>query len=162
MSARSINVTLECFVKKGNRFLLLHRNSKKRIMPDVWMGPGGHREYNEGLFETARREILEETGLKIKNIAIRAVGCAILEDINAEVHFHLLTADYSEGTLHKSPEDGELVWLTPSEILKLDNLLAELKHVLPFVLDRRKQVISYKAIYDKSNHMIDFALENNR
>lgn len=160
MSARQVSITLECFVRKGNKFLMLHRNSQKKIMPDVWMGPGGHREYKEGLIEAAKREIKEETGLKIKNVAIRAVGSAILEDINTEVHFHLLTADYASGKVISNPDDGELVWLSASEILKLDNLLSELKHVLPYVFDKKKPVISYKAIYDKGNHMTHFTLED--
>ena len=45
MSQRNIAVTLECFVKKDGKYLMLHRNPKKRIMPDVWMAPGGHREF---------------------------------------------------------------------------------------------------------------------
>lgn len=37
MSGRNIAITLECFVKKDGKYLMLHRRNDKRIMPDVWM-----------------------------------------------------------------------------------------------------------------------------
>ncbi len=40
MKRRNIAVTLECFVRKGGKYLMLHRNEDKRIMPGVWMAPG--------------------------------------------------------------------------------------------------------------------------
>ncbi len=159
MSQRNIAVTLECFVKKNGKYLMLHRSSHKKIMPDVWMAPGGHREFNEGLFECARREILEETGLKIKNIRLKVVGNAHLKDIDAEIFFNLLVADFADGELKTTIEDGEFVWLSPDEILKLDNLLAELKKVLPHIFSDSEKVISYKAIYNKGNHMTHFEIE---
>src|SRR5579864_2542948 len=82
MKSRNILVTLECFVKKDNTYLMLHRNKDKRIMPDVWMAPGGKREFNEGLFECARREVLEETGLEIKNLRIKVSGNGYLKDLD--------------------------------------------------------------------------------
>lgn len=81
MNKRNIVVTLECYVKKDDKYLMLHRNKNKKIMPDVWMAPGGKREFNEGLFEAARREIKEETGLEIKNLRVRATGSAYLTRI---------------------------------------------------------------------------------
>ena len=74
MDKRNILVTLECFVKKDGKYLMLHRNPDKKILPNVWMAPGGKREHNEGLFECARREIKEETGLEITNLRIKASG----------------------------------------------------------------------------------------
>ena len=159
MSEKKISVALECFIKKDGKYLMLHRNSNKRMMPNVWMAPGGHREFSEGLFEAARREIIEETGLKIKNIKIKATGVAYLRDLDEKLYFHFLTADYNGGKLKQNPEDGELVWLTPEEISKLDNLLEELHEVLPYIFSDDDEVISYKAIYEKGNKMSYFELE---
>lgn len=114
---------------------------------------------NEGLFECARREILEETGLKIKNLRIISTGCAYLKDLDLEVFFTFLVADYAGGKLIQNPADGELVWLTLKQILKLDNLLAELKYVLPKVLGTGKKILSYKAVYEKGNEMSELILE---
>lgn len=123
------------------------------------MAPGGHREFNEGLFECCRREIKEETGLKIKNIRMKVTGNAYLKDLNQEFYFHLLVADYSGGKLKQNKEDGEFVWLTEDQILKLDMLLVELKTVIPHICSNSNKVISYKAIYEKGNTMSFFQLE---
>lgn len=157
---RNIVVTLECFVKKGDKYLLLHRNPNKRIMPDIWMAPGGHREFNEGLFACARREVMEETGLRIKNIKIKAVGNAYVKDIDQEFYFHMLTADYASGVLKGNLEDGKLVWFTKEEVLMLDKLLPELKKILPHVLSDQEGVISYTAHYEKGTVMDQFNIES--
>jgi len=159
MKKRNISVTLECFVNKNGKYLMLKRNQNKRIMPGVWMAPGGHREFYEGLFECARREILEETGIKINNLKVKASGVAHLKDLDLEVFFNLLTADWESGEVKRDLEEGELVWLPPSEILKLDNLLSELSHILPHVFKDNGNVISYKAVYEKGNEMVGFEIE---
>ena len=156
---RNIIVTLECFVKKNDKYLMIHRNADKRIMPGVWMAPGGKREFNEGLFEATRREIKEETGLKIKNLKVKVIGNAYLKDIDQEIHFHWLTADYAGGKLTQGNKDGRLVWLTLEEIAKLENLLSEISHVIPQVFSSDNDIISYKAVYEKGNEMTSFELE---
>lgn len=156
---RNIFVTLECFVKKNGKYLMLHRNSDKKIMPGVWMAPGGKREFNEGLFECARREIKEETGLEIKNLHIRAQGNAYLKDLDQEFYFHFVFADYSRGKLKQNRKDGELVWLTPKQILEKTDVLAEIKKVAPYIFSRDNKVISYKAVYGSGNTMTFFEIE---
>lgn len=150
MDKRNIAVTLECFVKKDGKYLMLHRAADKRIMPGIWMAPGGHREFNEGLFECARREIREETGLEIKNLRIRATGNAFIKNLNEEFYFHFVFAEYAEGDLKQNDKDGDFVWLSKDEILKLDNLLAELKQVLPILFADQETIISFKAEYDEN------------
>ncbi|OGK23934.1 hypothetical protein A2954_02405 [Candidatus Roizmanbacteria bacterium RIFCSPLOWO2_01_FULL_37_12] len=160
MGKRNIVVTLECFVKKEGKYLMLHRNKNKRIMPDIWMAPGGHREFNEGLFECARREIREETSLKIKNLKIKAVGNAFLKDLDQGFFFHFVFADWAGGEVIENHKDGELVWVTPEEMKKLPNLLAEIHEIIPYIFLDDNSVISYKAVYEKGNKMTEFELEN--
>ena len=161
MDQRNIEVILECYVKKDGKYLMLHRKPNKKIMPNVWMAPGGRREFNEGLFECARREIMEETSLEIKNLRIACTGCAYLKDLGTELFFHFIIADYKSGELPEDPDDGELKWLSLEEILKLDNLLGELKHVLPMILkDEKVPVFSYCAVYEQGNEMTEFVIES--
>lgn len=158
MKKREIIVSLECFVKKGNKYLMLKRNQDKKIMPGVWMAPGGKREFNEGLFTCAKREIKEETGIIIKNIRIKACACAYLEDLKQEIFFHLLFADYKSGRLKKS-EDGKLQWFKSSEILKLPHLLSELRILGEKLFTENKEIITYKAVYKKDNKLKFFRIE---
>ena|SRR5476649_996620 len=159
MEKRNIAVTVECFVKKGEKYLMLHREKHKRIMPNVWMAPGGHIEFNEGLFECAIREVQEETGLKIKNLRVKVVGTAYLQDLKQELFFHMLIADYAGGKLTPNQNDGELMWLTPTEISKLPTLLAEIKELLPELFEDDGKIISYKSTYKEGNNMIEFHRE---
>ena len=156
---RNIYITLQCFVKKDGKYLMLHRGAHKKVMPNVWMAPGGKREFNEGVFDCARREIKEEASLDIKNLHILSTGNAYLKDLDEEIFFHLIGADYAGGELSENPEDGKLEWLTLEEILKLDDLLAELKNVLPIILGDNPKVVSYCSEYEVRNKMTDFKIE---
>ena len=73
--------------------------------------------------------------------------------------FHFIFADYAGGELKQNEEDGTLVWLTPEEIIKLDNLLAEIHEVAPHIFNNKYSMISYKVVYEKGNRMSDFILE---
>ncbi|NGX59357.1 MAG: 8-oxo-dGTP diphosphatase [Chlamydiae bacterium] len=55
--------TSTCYLILEEKFLLLFHHKHQK-----WLPPGGHREPNETPPETARREVLEETGLEIEFI----------------------------------------------------------------------------------------------
>ncbi len=65
-SGRCIEVCVGAFIFNGTGKLLLCRLVK---MPGLWTVPGGHVEMGEKLEEALRREVTEETGLKISRIA---------------------------------------------------------------------------------------------
>ncbi len=156
---RNIAVTVECFIKKDDKYLMLHRSPAKRIMPDVWMAPGGHREFNEGLFACSRREVKEETGLDIKNLRVIATGNAYLQDLDQEFFFNFVEADYAGGEVIAEPENGELVWLTKAEMLQQKNMLAEIHEILPYILSDNQEVVSYSAVYRSGNELLELTIE---
>lgn len=160
MKSRNIIVAIECFVKKDGKYLMLKRNSDKKILPGVWMAPGGKIESNEGLFECARREILEETGLKIKNLKVKAIGNGYLTDLDTDIFFLFIFADYAGGEVIKNPPDGKLMWFSPNEIIKLDDLLYEIKEIAPLLFDGSDKIVSYKVTYGKGNELLRFSLDN--
>ncbi|MEO5499348.1 MAG: NUDIX domain-containing protein [Candidatus Saccharimonadales bacterium] len=59
------------FVFKDGKFLVLKRTGAHG--EGSWSLPGGHLEYGESFAQTAEREVIEETGLKIANVAFAAV-----------------------------------------------------------------------------------------
>ena len=61
-------VGIGVIVIKDNKILMGKR--KNAHGDGTWSFPGGHLEFNEELEDAARREVLEETGIKIKNIRI--------------------------------------------------------------------------------------------
>ncbi len=160
MGQRNIQVMIECFIKKDGKYLMLRRADDKKLLPGVWLGPGGKREINEGIFECSRREVKEETGLDIKNLTMLATGSAYLEDMDMEIYYDFTGAEYAGGELLENTPDGELRWLTLDEILKLDNLLSEHKHILPLILKENPKFISYKTVYKTGNIMTKFQIED--
>ncbi len=156
---RNIVVSLECFVRKDGKYLMLERDAGKRIMPGALMAPGGKREFNEGLFVCARREVLEETGLRIKNLRIKATGNAYLHDLDQEFYFHFVFANYAGGVLTKNCPEGKLVWLTPSEILSHERVLAEIRLLGNRLFSTTNEVLSYTAVYTSGNTLESFTIE---
>lgn len=160
MSDRIVAIPMvDCFVRKNGKYLMLKRHASKKILPNIWIAPGGKLEKNEGLYAACKREIREETGLEIKNLRLKAIGNAYNKDFNTEIFFHLFVADWKSGEINPENEIGELKWLTLPEILKLDNLLSEFHEVLPLILDNTNKIISYTAVYQSDNELLDFQIE---
>lgn len=55
-------------VIKDNKVLLGKRMNAHG--EGTWSFPGGHLEYNESVEDCAKREVFEETGIKIKNVRL--------------------------------------------------------------------------------------------
>ena len=97
-----------------------------------WQFPGGHLEYNESIEDCARREVFEETGLRIKDVR----PGPYTNDIFLKEGKHYVTlfviAGYDSGTLEvKEPDKCEkwewFVWARFPEPLFLPttNLLKQ-------------------------------------
>ncbi len=90
-----------------------------RARYDDWSFPKGKQDPGECLPETAVREILEETGLKIKlGVRLKVVNYMVGDNIPKEVHYW--AARVSDGALAKSKfkpseEVAEVTWKTPED-----------------------------------------------
>ena len=58
-----------------------------------WSLPGGMQEIGETVFEAASREVQEETGVTISDIALIDVVDSITRDDDARVQFHYTLVD---------------------------------------------------------------------
>lgn len=109
---------------------------KRGIEPSkgLWAIPGGTLKLGETMEECAAREILEETGIKIK-----VGGCAYVFDFieydeKREIKFHFVivdfSADYIEGKPKGADDALEARWLAPADVKKLSvakNTIAALR-----------------------------------
>ena len=68
---RETKVGVACFIFKEGKFLMGQRKSTHGY--NTWSIPGGHLEFGETFEEAAQREVLEETGLEVKNIRFGAI-----------------------------------------------------------------------------------------
>lgn len=68
---KQVRVGIGVFVFKDGAFLMQQRHGAHGA--GSWSVPGGHQEFGESFEETARREVIEETGMQIKNVRFGAV-----------------------------------------------------------------------------------------
>lgn len=93
-------------VIKNNKVLLGKRKSAHG--EGTWSFPGGHLEFQESWEDCARREVEEETNLKIKNIRFGAVTNDFFE--NKHYVTILMVTDYDSGDLKTMEPDKCEQW----------------------------------------------------
>ena len=100
-------------ILKDNKVLLGKRHSNPEKASSLlhgegtWTMPGGKLHFGENLVEAAKREVLEETGLKVKNLNIISVTNDIVEDA------HFVTIGFICTEFEGKPKVME-----PDEIIK--------------------------------------------
>ncbi len=62
-----------------------------------WSVPGGHLEFGESLEHCAEREVLEETGVKIRNVRFATITNDIFEKENRHYINVWMVSDYGSG-----------------------------------------------------------------
>ena len=87
---------------------------------DGWRVPGGHIDYGEDLFETARREAKEELGLEVTPLGLLEVAQAIrpTDFINSNKHyifFEILCEAKTENVNIDEREIKECKWVDLNE-----------------------------------------------
>jgi 8-oxo-dGTP diphosphatase len=117
-----------CFVMNGDDILLMKRAAHKRAFPNRFNGVGGHIERDEDPLTGARREILEETGLEVHDVRLRAVYNIDAGEATGIVLF-VFTA-VSDDRETQNNDEGTLHWIPRSEVMSLD-LVDDLPYLLP-------------------------------
>ena len=114
-----MNFTTLCYIEKENKYLMLHRTSKKKDgNKDKWIGIGGHFEKGESPEECLLREVKEETGLELTSYQFRGIVTFISDEWPDE-YMCLYTADRYTGDIGNCDE-GELVWVEKEKIMDLN------------------------------------------
>jgi 8-oxo-dGTP diphosphatase len=113
------NTTL-CYLEKDEKYLMLYRNKKKNDENGgKWIGIGGKFENRESPEECARREIFEETGLRVNTLNLRGI-ITFDNDMYETEYMFLFTSDDFEGELLPECNEGELSWIDKKDILNLN------------------------------------------
>ena len=120
----------------GDRFVMLHRPSTSRSYPGRWSLVSGKMEVGESPVDTARREILEETGIAVGDASGSIEALIVREgDIIWKVHPFIFTVPEgmvprinSENTEYRlcsiDDLDGmELVPLTKDAVIRLIGMI---------------------------------------
>jgi 8-oxo-dGTP diphosphatase len=151
------------FIRKDDKYLVLHRSPFKKYAPNVIHPVGGKVDPGENPYTAAVREVQEEAGVEVKNLRLEAVVHEV-QPVKGEPYdwlvFHF-SGDYDSGEVI-STEEGELVWLTADEI-RNEKLFPSVKLIVDHVLNHEKGTVFTTIEYDdkKENvtgHTLDFCV----
>lgn len=133
---------------------MIKRSSKKRYYPNFVNPPGGKVDLKEDPFVAASREILEETGLMVKNVRLEAVVFEIKPVKNEPYNWLVFqfSGDYKSGKLKKTSE-GELLWFTKDELIQ-QNLIPAIREIINQILNPEDGTIFATFHYDKEKKKI--------
>jgi len=105
----------------GERVALIRRG--KPPLEGRWTIPGGTVELGEGLEQALVREMLEETGLRVRPLKILTVFDRILRE-NERVRYHYVIVDYwcavLGGELRAGSDAAAAAWVAPGELERYD------------------------------------------
>ena len=132
------------FLTRGKRVLLLKGAPHKRLWAGRYNGIGGHIERGEDVFSSARRELLEETGLSACDLWLCGV---VTVDTGQEIGIgiYVLRGECPSGELIPSRE-GTPEWVPIDEALTLP-LVEDLYTLLPYLLAQTPEAPSFSAHY---------------
>jgi 8-oxo-dGTP diphosphatase len=103
-------------VRKGKKFLLGKRGNSHGY--GEWCFCGGHLEFGETIENCAKREVFEESGVRIKNLKVAFVTNDIFKKEKRHYITIFVKAEYSSGILKiKEPEKMQkLEWFLKKDI----------------------------------------------
>lgn len=108
---------IKAIIKKDNKYLLLHKSLTVPRFPDFWDFPGGGLDDDEDPTEGIKREVLEETSLKIE--PIKVIWKTQAEVNGNMVEYKVYSVKLLSDEIKLSHEHTEFKWLTKEELLKL-------------------------------------------
>lgn len=109
-------VGIGVFVIRDGKFLMGRRKGSHGS--GTWSIPGGHMEFGESFEQTAKREVMEETGLVIENVRFGAVTNDVFKDDNK----HYVTVWVLSDALAGEPSITEPDKFIDQEWTDIDNL----------------------------------------
>ena len=134
-----------CYVRKNGKTLMIYRNKKPNdVHEGKWNGLGGKFNAGEMPEECAVREVLEESGLRVKNPRLHGILTFPLFSGGKDWYVFVYVFDDFDGNLIESDE-GQLAWIDDNELLNLNLWEGDL-YFLRWINEKR--FFSGKFIYE--------------
>ncbi len=136
---KKIRNAVRVFCIKDEQILCIkYTNSKNNGYYDL---PGGKIEKNETIFDTAIREVKEETGITIENLSSKGILKVEYEDMI--FIFNIVFASKFSGNLEFN-EDNESSWIKIDKLINKNNKMSIIKLLDEnFMLEMKNNNISY-------------------
>ena len=146
--------TTLCYLEQDGRYLMLHRVRKAHDENhDKWIGVGGKFEDRESPEDCARREVLEETGLTLRDYRYCGIITFVSDQWETE-YMHLFHATGFTGALRECDE-GVLEWVPIEQINALPAWEGD--KIFLRLLDSDEPFFSLKLRY-QGDKLVDAAL----
>ena len=117
---------ITCFLKNGNKILILKRSNRVKSMKGLWAGISGIIEKNESPLERAKIEIYEEVGINDEQIKLlkeseeMRITSPQYENHEWEVYPFLFSIENPKIKLNW--ENSEYRWIKIEEILDYETV----------------------------------------
>jgi 8-oxo-dGTP diphosphatase len=113
-------VGVGALIFRGNSILLIERG--REPLKGYWSLPGGLVETGEKLEAAAAREVLEETGLRVKPQKMFEIFERIMRDPSGRAQYHYVLVDYIcklvDGKLRAGDDVSDVEWVTRAKVAK--------------------------------------------
>ena len=132
-------VAVGVIIRQGDRLALIRRD--KEPSRGLWTFPGGAVELGETVRDAARREALEETGLRVELGDVVAVVDNVVHGVDGRILYHYIIIDFLArpvaGILQPGSDVSEAWWagLADLDALEMTEQAGELARRLLAGLD---------------------------
>ncbi|MFQ6009859.1 MAG: NUDIX domain-containing protein [Candidatus Aenigmatarchaeota archaeon] len=108
-------------IKRGNKYLMVRRSRYSKTYPNQWQFPEGGVKFGEEPLQALKRELNEETKLKIRNAKLLGINSSTIKYFNKRIyHFvRLLYSCKASGKIKLSRKHNDYNWFTKKEIKSL-------------------------------------------
>ncbi|MCF7866841.1 8-oxo-dGTP diphosphatase [Candidatus Woesearchaeota archaeon] len=153
MKNKQIKLLTLCFIQKENKILLAMK--KRGFGAGRYNGYGGKVEANENIKEAAKREMLEESTLKIKKLEKKAILKFDSEKFEKIQEVHVFEIKEYEGE-PKETEEMKPKWFDINKI-PYKEMWPDDEYWLPKYLEGKKFKASFK--FDKNDKVIEHEIK---
>ena len=119
-------------VKKNGKILIVQRGDSDEYLSGLWEVPGGKREPSEKTIDGCKREVEEETGIKVKvgdAIGIFEYKVEKSEQIREVTQINFLVKPIGKVEVKLSSEHKNFAWIKEDEIDNY-NITKETKEII--------------------------------
>ncbi len=100
------------FARRGDEYLLIKGAPTKRLWAGKYNGIGGHVERSEDVLSSARRELLEETGI---NADLWLCGTVMVDAGETGICLFVFCGENVQGEV-KAGDEGSIEWVSRDKI----------------------------------------------